>query len=114
MVAAEAHGAAACATRDEARIRLERQGQLLCQHATSNVAAAAARLPHQSFARELVAKQAAVEIAKLELKVARTELESYEIRSPVRGGIRKICKHKGEAVPQFETVFEIALSGPDR
>ena len=34
-------------------------------------------------------------------------LELYEIRSPVRGVVKAILKHRGEAVKSLETVVEI-------
>jgi len=54
-------------------------------------------------------KEQAVVVARLELKQARAVLDSYEIRSRVRGIIKAIHKHPGEAVRKLETVFVIEL-----
>ena len=60
------------------------------------------------------AKEAAVRQARLELERAEIVLESYEVRSPVRGVIKEIYLLPGEAVRKYEPVFAIQLARPDK
>ena len=62
----------------------------------------------QDLAVEAVpAKEAAVREAEAVVKKAEIILGMYEIRSPVRGVVKAILKHRGEAVKSLETVVEI-------
>jgi RNA polymerase sigma factor (sigma-70 family) len=60
-------------------------------------------------ANELKVKHASTRVAELELQKAKAVVETYEIRSRVRGTIRVIYKYPGEAVKSFEPVFEIRV-----
>jgi RNA polymerase sigma factor (sigma-70 family) len=62
---------------------------------------------------EAISKGGAIKTADLEVKHAQTILETYEIRSRIRGVIRKIYKHPGEAVHALEPVFQIELPPDD-
>jgi multidrug resistance efflux pump len=55
-------------------------------------------------------RRAAKELAEIELRQARARLETYEIRSRVRGVLRAIYKHPGEAVRALEPVFLIQIA----
>lgn len=107
---AEADERAAIAARDEAKNGYDRYGLWLWRlnQSTSKEAIDAARLTWLRYLEEAKSKRAAVEQTRAELKKAELDLERYQIRAPVRGIIRNIKKHTGEAVMQFETVIEIA------
>jgi hypothetical protein len=64
-----------------------------------------AKLTWDRYVEEEKARAAAVRQAQAELQAARTALDLYQIRSSVRGVIRAIDKHQGEAVRPFEPVF---------
>jgi RNA polymerase sigma factor (sigma-70 family) len=66
-----------------------------------------AKLTWERYKQEEVAKKANVTVTQAELSQAKTRLEMYEIRSPVRGVLKVIHVQKGEAVKKLETVVEI-------
>lgn len=105
--AAQAEVEASDATAQEARVRVRRQEKLLQTASTSKEDFEAARLVWLRYESEAIAKKAELDTARLSVKKAELDLELYEVRSPVSGVIKSINKHAGEAVKQFETVFEI-------
>ena len=107
---AEADERASIVTREEAKVRHERQAKLWQSRATSKEDMDAAHLTWVRYVEEALSKREAVEQARAELKKAEVDLDLYQIRSPVRGVIRSIKKHAGEAVKQFDTVFELQPS----
>jgi multidrug resistance efflux pump len=62
---------------------------------------------------EQESKAALVTVAKGELQQAELTLDSYQIKSGVRGIVRKIHKRAGEAVKSLETVVTLELLGLD-
>lgn len=107
---AESDERASIATREEAKVRHDRQVKLWQSSATSKEDMDAARLTWTRYIEEAISKHEAVEQARAELKKAEVDVDLYQIRSPVRGVIRSIKKHTGEAVKQFDTVFELEPS----
>jgi RNA polymerase sigma factor (sigma-70 family) len=67
----------------------------------------AAKLTREQYTEEAVAKAARVRAAQAELHAAEAVVMMHEIRSSVGGVIKNICKHRGEAVRNLETVFVI-------
>jgi multidrug resistance efflux pump len=55
----------------------------------------------------------AVKLAKEKLEQAYVKLASYQIRSPVRGTIRKIHKGDGESVRALDTVVTVQILKED-
>ena len=98
-------------SRDEAEERYNIQQKLFNNGGgnTSLQDMRGAKLSWDRFRSEVTSKQQAVIVARLELKQAKTILDSYEIRSRVRGVIRVIYKHPGEAVHKLEAVFTVEL-----
>ncbi|HLN33172.1 MAG TPA: sigma-70 family RNA polymerase sigma factor [Gemmataceae bacterium] len=99
-------------TGQEARVRYETQLRLYNNNIRGNTSLEdmrGAKLSWDRYTSEATSKKQAVIVAQLELKQARTILESYEIRSRVRGVIRVIYKHPGEAVHKLEAVFTVEL-----
>jgi RND family efflux transporter MFP subunit len=47
------------------------------------------------------------EVAKLEMEKAAAELKTYKIEAPFDGEVRKVLKHKGEAVTQGTPILEL-------
>jgi biotin carboxyl carrier protein len=70
-----------------------------------------ARLAWDRYIEEEKARRIAVLQAQAEVQTALTILSMYEIRSPVRGVIRKILKNPGEAVRELETVLQLQIAG---
>lgn len=72
-----------------------------------------ARLTAARYREEEVARRAAVTVCEAELEQAKTMLTTYQIRSPVRGVVRELCKVPGEAVRAGEPIVRLAVSqGP--
>jgi RNA polymerase sigma factor (sigma-70 family) len=94
-------------TRDEAKQRYETQLSLYKQKGTTQEELRGAKLTWDKYMGEVFAKQAQVTVAEAELNQTRTVVEMHNIRSPIRGVIRSILKHPGEAVQSLETVFLI-------
>jgi RNA polymerase sigma factor (sigma-70 family) len=67
----------------------------------------AARLARERYVEEEKAQKARVGKAQQELRQAQTVLAMHEVRSPVRGIVRRLSKRQGEAVRNLETVLEI-------
>jgi RNA polymerase sigma factor (sigma-70 family) len=114
--AAKADFAASEKTRDEAK---ERYDTLVKMHRGAAPGSApyeevrGGRLTWDRYYLEAISKGEAIKTAELEWKQAQTKLEMHEIRSRVRGVIRKIYKHPGEAVRALEPVFQIELPPDD-
>jgi hypothetical protein len=68
-----------------------------------------AKLTYDRYVYELLAKEAAIETAKEELKQAQATVDSYLITSGVRGIVHRIHKRAGEAVQSLETVVTLGL-----
>ncbi len=81
--------------------------------ATSMEDVRGAELTYNRYVYELKSKEEAVKVAKLELEQARIMLEMYQIRSGVRGIVRRIHKHDGEAVKALETVVTLQIVKDD-
>lgn len=47
------------------------------------------------------------EVARLEMEKAAAELKTYKIEAPFDGEVRKVLKHKGEAVTQGTPILEL-------
>lgn len=112
--AAEADLAAADASRLEALMRMTRLQELKKLKSVSNEEVQASQFAYQRFNADVQSKQNALKIARLELDRAQLVLSSYEVRSPVRGTVRRITKRIGEAVQQFETLFYVEPAERDR
>ncbi len=112
VTACEADHEAALKTRDEALERFKTQQKLLGRNvgATSLEEVRGAKLTYDRYVSEEVAKQAAVTLAKEELKRAETILEMHEIRSRVAGVLREIYKHPGEGVRALEAVVQVQVA----
>jgi RNA polymerase sigma factor (sigma-70 family) len=115
--AAEADHRAALKTRNEAKRRYEVMTKArLSPQMVSYDDYRGAKLTWDRYVEEEKAKAAAVRQARAELQAARTVLDLYEIRSSVRGVIRAIYRHRGEAVRNLEPVFLVRMeerrSGP--
>jgi HlyD family secretion protein len=108
---AEADRVASEKTRDESQQRWKTAKQLRAAkvQAMSLEDVRGAELTYFRYAREVESKQAAVEIAKQELKQAQAMVDSYLITSGVRGIVRRIHKRAGEAVRGLETVVTLEL-----
>jgi multidrug efflux pump subunit AcrA (membrane-fusion protein) len=117
ITAAEADWKASAKTRDETEQRYRALERRRTGNPTGMPFSAedlrAAKLTWDRYSFEEVAKKAALEVAKVEERLAQTQLSLYEIRSPARGVITKVAKHAGEGVRAYETVFQI-LSGGER
>jgi len=96
-------------TRDEAEQRYQTLVQLKAQAAISQEEFRAAKLTWDRSVYEVYSKEAEVKVAEQEAKQAETLLRMHEIRSPVRGTLKTLARHRGEAVRQYETVFVIRI-----
>jgi multidrug resistance efflux pump len=109
LEAAEAEHRAATRTQEEAEKRYEimvqRHGRIPGGFSQEDLRAA--KLSQDRYTEEATAKAARVRAAQAELHAAETMLLMHEIRSSVRGDIKAIRKHRGEAVRNLETVFVI-------
>ena len=90
-------------TRDEANHRWRQHRKL----PASEEDVRGAELIYYRYRYEAESKVEAVNVAGGELNVARTKLDLYHIRSPVRGVITRIYKHRGEGVKALESVLQI-------
>ena len=106
LKAAEADWKAAQATGMEAQARLARLDDLRRRNkpAVSPEDYSAAVLTRDKHREEEVSKKEGVNAAQLEVERAQTLLERYTIRSPVSGVVRRILKHRGEAVRKGATI----------
>jgi len=107
---AEADYQAVQKTKTEAESRLRTALELFKKGALSGEEVRGAQLTYDRYVSEEISKQQAIEVANREVKQAETLLEMYEIRSPVRGMIKVIYKHKGEAAKNLEPVFQIEIA----
>jgi RNA polymerase sigma factor (sigma-70 family) len=112
LAASEAELSATEKTRDEAQVRYHTQVKLRIQNRlnTSDEEVRAAKLAWDKYVYEVKVKKEAKEVAELELRQTRALLETHEIRSRVRGVLRAIYKHPGEAVKALEPVFLIQVA----
>jgi multidrug resistance efflux pump len=72
-----------------------------------------AELTYYRYVFETESKQEAIKVATVELEKAQAILEEHQIRSGVRGIVRRIHKHIGEAVRKFDTVVTLELLPED-
>src|SRR5262249_4746551 len=91
---------------DRLRLIRERGGSLAADDEDVSVA----KLQWDRYSYEVIAKKEAVNSATHELSKAQVVLQLHEIRSRVRGVLRAIHKHPGEAVKNLETLFEIEVA----
>ncbi len=98
-------------TKEEAEARFRTQQMLFRKNGTSQEELRAAELTWVKYKGEVAAKKAAIEVAQAELNQAKTVVEMHNIRSPVRGIVKSIAKHPGEAAKYLETVFVIQAEG---
>jgi multidrug resistance efflux pump len=107
--AAEAERRASEKTRDEYRKRWEnmRDGSRRTPGAFAQDDIRAAELQYQRYLEEEIHKAAVVRQAQRELSAALTVLRMHEVRSSLRGVVRRIDKHRGEAVKNLEPVLLI-------
>ena len=103
---AEAQERASIATREEAKLRHQIQVKLW-QGSPSKEDLDAAHLTFARYVEETLSRHEAVLQARAALKKAEVDFLRYQIRSPVRGVVKRIKKHAGEAVKQFEMVIEL-------
>jgi RNA polymerase sigma factor (sigma-70 family) len=107
LVAAEADHRAAVAVGEEAKARLANVNRLQQAKAIAEDEVRAAALTFERYVEEARAKEAAVKQAQADVEAAKTILEMYEIRSPIRGVVKHVAKSRGEAVKALETVIQI-------
>jgi outer membrane protein assembly factor BamA len=69
----------------------------------------AAVLTRDKYRSEVVAREAGVKLAIIQVQEAELLLQLHEVRSPVRGVVRAIYKRPGEAVKKLESVVLIAV-----
>lgn len=70
-----------------------------------------AMLTYDRYVYETKSKEEAIKVAEAELNRAKAILDSFQIRSGVRGIVRRIHKRPGEAVQALETVVTLELIG---
>jgi multidrug resistance efflux pump len=107
LTAAEADHRAAVAVGEEAKARLANANRLQQAKAIADDEVRTAALTFERYVEEAKAKEAAVKQAQADLEAAKTILEMYEIRSPIRGVVKHVAKSRGEAVKALETVIQI-------
>jgi HlyD family secretion protein len=69
-----------------------------------------AELTYNRYVYETIGKEEAVKVAQSELEKAKIILNSYQLRSGVRGTVRRIHKREGEAVRALETVVTLQIA----
>jgi RNA polymerase sigma factor (sigma-70 family) len=112
LEAAKANYAAARVTNKEAQGRIARLEELK-KHVgriVSDDEIAAAYLVRDRYFQEEVSKKEEVTLAQADLQKAQLLLEMHQVRSPVRGTVVSIFKHRGEAVRQYEPVLRIWIA----
>lgn len=110
LATAEADALASDKTRDEAKVRWDRQLTLWKNRATSIEDRDAAKLTYERYVQEAISKKAGIKLAMAERDKARTQKDYCEIRSAIGGTVKTIYRKKGEAVkaaPTYEPVFLI-------
>ncbi len=115
VTSAEADQQATEKTRDESYQRWVTAKQLRASkvQAMSLEDVRGAELTYYRYLSETKTKEEAIKIAQEELNQAKIVLESFQIRSGVRGIVRRIHKHPGEAVRNLETVVTLQLLPDD-
>ena len=112
--AAEEDWWASVKTRDEANQRWQTYKQLLAQRMAVSLEYLRDReLTFYRSVYEANSQKEAVQVAEEEFNQATTILESFHIRSGVRGIIRRIHKRPGEAAHSLETVVTLELLDDD-
>lgn len=92
---------------EETYARYDTQKKLWQNRATSFEEMRGAGVTWEKYVKETVAKQAAIETSKAELKQAETVLDMHEVRSKINGRIKTVNRKLGEAVKELEPVIEI-------
>jgi RNA polymerase sigma factor (sigma-70 family) len=112
LTAAEADQQASLKTRDEAEQRYITLRELNRKQpgTVSTEDVRGGKLTWDRYLFEEIAKKAAVDAAKVDIRQAQTLVDMHEIRSPVRGILRTVNFHQGEAVKNLETVFVIRIT----
>jgi biotin carboxyl carrier protein len=110
VVAAEAELESSRKTCAEAKRRHEIAKANFTRGLTTQEDVGAAELTWARYDSETVSKVQQVKVAELEMRQAQTILKMHQIRSPVAGVIKKICKHAGEAARSLETIVVIEAS----
>jgi RNA polymerase sigma factor (sigma-70 family) len=105
--AARADLAAALATKEEAKARLDRMLKLHGQNAVTPEDLGSTKLTYQRYTQEHAAKEQELVVMQAQLGQARNRLQMHEIRSPIDGIITTIHVQTGEAVKRLETVVEV-------
>ena len=111
---AEADYEAAAASAKEAEARLQRLTNLRQNKVIQEAEVAAAALTKNRYLAEKASKEAGVAVARARLKREEITCQMHEIRSPVRGVIRRIYKRPGEAVKALEPVFQVRIEGREK
>jgi multidrug efflux pump subunit AcrA (membrane-fusion protein) len=115
LASAEAEMASSNKTKEEAYRRWQEAKKLM----TSKSADFSRRdidgreLTYNRYARELDAKMAAIDVIKREIEKVTATLDAHLIRSSVRGVVRRVHKHPGEAVRKLETVVTLQIVNDD-
>lgn len=97
-------------TRDEAKVRYDRQVKLYQSISTSKEDMDAAKLTWERYIEEAFSKGHAIGQAEAEMDKAQQTLEYCEVRSAIPGIVKKVFKKTGEAVksaPSYEPLFTI-------
>jgi RNA polymerase sigma factor (sigma-70 family) len=110
VAAAEAEVTVSEKSRDEAEQRWAAVQKLKARGVIADEEFRAAKLSFDRFFWETKTKEAAAEVARLEMKRAQRILEQYEIRSRVRGVITKVNKYSGEGVHALEPVVQVRVA----
>jgi WD40 repeat protein len=107
---AESDERASVATREEAKVRYDRQITLWQSRSTSKEDLDAAHLTWIRYQEEALSKHEAIGTARAELKKAQETRNYCEVRSAIPGIVKKVFKKTGEAVksaPSYEPLFTI-------
>lgn len=107
---AESDERASIATRDEAKVRYERQLKLDQTGSTSKEDKDAAKLTWERYKEEAISKGEAIGQAQAELKKAEETRHYCDVRAAIPGIVKKVYKKTGEAVksaPSYEPLFTI-------
>jgi WD40 repeat protein len=108
IIVSRADHEAAEKTRDEAKVRHERN--LLLKKTGGAVSLqdlGESRLAYDRYVAEEASKREGIHLAELEKEQADTLVKMHEIRSDIPGTIKEIYKSNGDAVKSQETVMQI-------
>jgi macrolide-specific efflux system membrane fusion protein len=114
----EAAGAdflASKATFEEAQAKVDRLAQIRLTNAAavSIEEYAQAVLVRDRYRHEVVSKQEQIKLTDAQVDRARAILSHYQVRSPVNGTITAVYRQAGEAVGQYEPLFQIRPARED-